>query len=158
MDTAINLALVISYLYATIICRENKYLSLSGLIAVLATCVVSAWLEASQHAIEAAYGFEGYVYRWNSAMATISLLWFISIQKTNVLSILIPCATIFLIDAVLVVLSGFDHSGINNYIVLLTVACHLTYCIGCANGGNSYSASDNRNHQSFKKISRGHKE
>ena len=134
LSEILNTGLVCVYVVALLLSVRRPVFALTGLVAILAANCVSAWMESNSSAMIEAYGFDGYSLRWNGAMATIDFLWFLSIQHTHRLSILLPVGGIMVLDVLLLLASHIDLTRFDSFIVALTVALHLIYCWGCING------------------------
>lgn len=134
LSDVLNIGLVCVYVVALLLSVRRPVFAITGLVAILAANCVSAWMESNSVSMIEAYGFDGYSLRWNGAMATIDFLWFLSIQHTHRLAILLPVGGIMALDVLLLLASHIDLTQLDSVIVALTVALHLVYCWGCING------------------------
>ena len=134
LSEILNIGLVCVYVVALLLSMRRPVFAITGLVAILAANFASAWMESHSVALIESYGFDGYSLRWNGAMATIDFLWFLSIQHTHRLSILLPVGGIMALDVLLLLASHIDLTQFDSVIVALTVALHLVYCWGCING------------------------
>ena len=130
----LNIGLVCVYVVALLLSVRRPVFALAGLVAIIAANCVSSWMTGNEQRLIELYGFDGYSLRWNGAMATIDFLWFLSIQHTHRLSILLPVGGIMALDVLLLLASHIDLTQFDSVIVALTVALHLVYCWGCING------------------------
>lgn len=134
LSEILNISLVCVYVVALLLSVRRPVFALTGLVAILAANCASAWMESNSVALIESYGFDGYSLRWNGAMATIDFLWFLSIQNTQRLAILLPVGGIMALDVLLLLASHIDLTQFDSVIVALTVALYLAYCGGCING------------------------
>ena len=158
MDNVINIALVFLYVLALIFSIKKPLAPLVGLIAMVLMNVVSVYMVEHRDPLVSAYGFDGYAYRWQSCMACISLLWFICIQNSNRLMVVMPVALLLGFDVMSMMLSGTNTSYIDPYIAAANVLCHLTYMWGCVGGASANYVTHNRTNKSCDKSYRGHKQ
>ena len=134
LSEILNIGLACVYVVALMLSVRRPVFAIAGLVAIIAANCASAWMESSSVAMIESYGFDGYSLRWNGAMATIDFLWFIAIQHTHRLAILLPGGGIMALDVLLLLASHIDLTQFDSVIVALTVALHLAYCGGCING------------------------
>lgn len=134
LSEILNIGLVCVYAVALLLSVRRQVFALTGLVAIIAANFASAWMESNSSAMIESVGFDGYSLRWNGAMATIDFLWFLSIQHTHRLSILLTVGGIMALDVLLLLASHIDLTQFDSVIVALTVALHLVYCWGCING------------------------
>ena len=134
LSWALNIGLVCVYVVALLLSMRRPVFAITGLVAIIASNCASAWMESHSVALIESYGFDGYSLRWNGAMATIDFLWFLSIQHTHRLAILLPVGGIMALDVILLLVSHIYLTQFDSAIVALTVALHLAYCGGCING------------------------
>ena len=134
LSEILNIGLVCVYVVALLLSMRRPVFAITGLVAILAANCVSSWMAGNEQMLIESYGFDGYSLRWNGAMATIDFLWFLSIQHTHRLSILLPVGGTMVLDVLLLLASHIDLTQFDSVIVALTVALHLAYCGGCING------------------------
>lgn len=130
----LNYGLIACYIMAVILSGRRPLFAAVGLVAMIAVTSTNILLDRYAESLIESYGFDGYSLRWNGAMATIDFLWFLSIQHTHRLSILLPVGGIMALDVLLLLASHIDLTQFDSVIVALTVALHLAYCGGCING------------------------
>ena len=130
----LNYGLIACYIIAVILSGRRPLFAAVGLVAMIAVTSASILLDRYAESLIESYGFDGYSLRWDGAMATIDFLWFLSIQHTHRLSILLPVGGIMALDVLLLLASHIDITQFDSAIVALTVALHLAYCWGCING------------------------
>jgi hypothetical protein len=157
MDNVINIALVCLYILALIFSTRKPLAPLFGLIAIVLMNVVSVYMVDNKAALVDAYGFDGYAYRWQSCMACISLLWFICIQNSNRLMVIVPVALLLGLDVMSMMLSGVNTSNIDPYIAATNVLCHLTYMVGCVSGTSANYVAYHRTNKGCDEGHRGDK-
>ena len=134
LSEILNIGLVCVYVVALLLSMRRPVFAITGLVAIIAANCASSWMSGNEQMLIESYGFDGYSLRWNGAMATIDFLWFLSIQHTHRLSILLPVGGIMALDVLLLLASHIDLTQFDSVIVALTVALHLVYCWGCING------------------------
>lgn len=134
LSEILNIGLVCVYVVALLLSIRRPVFAIAGLVAIIAANCASSWMAGNEQMFIESYGFDGYLLRWNGAMATIDFLWFLSIQHTHRLSILLPVGGIMALDVLLLLASHIDLTQFDSVIVALTVALHLVYCWGCING------------------------
>ena len=161
MDNVVNIALAFLYVLALIFSAHSdrrSFYPLVGIIAIVCMNAVSMLMVEHRESLVDAFGKSGYAYRWESAMACISLLWFICIQKSHKPLIILPVALLLGFDVMSVMLSDINTSVIDPYVAAANVLCHLTYMWGCVGGASTNYVTHNRTDKGCDESHRGHKQ
>lgn len=144
--------LLFVYCVTVLLSNKRPMFAVYGLMSFIVMLSIVAAFKANQADIIQEFGRDGLAYRWNAAMAFVSFLWFMLIQNTQRLTILIPVAIIFSLDLLCMFMSGINTKTIDPLISAVMVSCHLIYCFGCIHGSFARRFDANRSHAHHKKA------